>query len=132
ALSGAGGGGGKVGAEVNRALGSRRRELDYVVVARAEVGVKPPSEAAVEFLRAVHVRDRDGDDLELHVDLRDTRGGGRVLLADGGSAHGSLLNGVRGARISYRAGVAARLTRPAAPAAPAAARPNPAAAPSGA
>lgn len=42
--------------------------------------VEPPPEAAVELLGAVDTR--DGDDLELHVDSRDTRVAGRVVTAD--------------------------------------------------
>ena len=36
-------------------------------LSNGEVGVEPPAEAAVELLRPVDVRDRDDDDLELHV-----------------------------------------------------------------
>src|SRR3954454_10926790 len=39
--------------EVNRALGSRRRELDRAVISVAEVGVEPPAETPIELLRAV-------------------------------------------------------------------------------
>ena len=46
-----------------------RRELDDPeAVVEREVGVEPPPEALVERLRAVDVRDRDDDDLELQVD----------------------------------------------------------------
>ena len=56
---------------MNRARGARRRELDDVVVVRGEVGVEPPPETPVELLGALDIRDRDDDDLELHVDLPD-------------------------------------------------------------
>src|SRR5262249_26296411 len=35
--------------------------------------ILPPSEPAVELLRAVDIRDRDDDDLQLHVDRSDLR-----------------------------------------------------------
>ena len=44
------------------------------VVAVGEVGVEPPTEAAVESLGAVDIRNRDDDDLELHVDRPCFRG----------------------------------------------------------
>ena len=57
-------------AELDRAAGAGRRELDYAErVAAADVGVEPPPEALVELLRAVDVGDGDDDDLELQVDL---------------------------------------------------------------
>src|SRR3954447_16110267 len=77
--------------EVNRALGSRRRELDCAVIAIAEVGVEPPAEAPIELLRAVDIRYRDGDHLELQVNLPDPRLGGCVLTSDCACAHTGLL-----------------------------------------
>src|SRR5215207_8472618 len=52
-------------AKVNRALGSRRRELDCALIAVAEVGVEPPPETFIELFRAVNVRHRDGNHFEL-------------------------------------------------------------------
>src|SRR5262249_31110033 len=67
ALSGARRRRGDVLAEDDRAAGARRRELhDAEVVTAAELGVEPPPEPPVEFLRAIDVRDGDDDDLELH------------------------------------------------------------------
>src|SRR3954462_14712968 len=73
--------------EVNRALGSRRRELNCAVTAVAEVGVEPPAETPIELLRAVDIRDRDGDHLELQVDLPYARVGGGVPTIYRGGAH---------------------------------------------
>ena len=67
---------GEPGAELDRAAGTGRVELDDPEVAAAEVGVEPPAEALVELLRPVDIRDGDDDGLELHVD-------------GGVSAHGS-------------------------------------------
>jgi hypothetical protein len=59
---------GEVRAELDRAAGARRRELDDAeVVTGGEVGVEPPAEASVELLRAVDIRDGDDHHLELHV-----------------------------------------------------------------
>jgi hypothetical protein len=87
-LRGAGHGGREVRAKVNRARGARRRELDHVFLVRDEVGVEPPAEGRVELLRSVDIRDGNGDDLELHVDLPDTRVAGSVAPAYCGRAHG--------------------------------------------
>jgi hypothetical protein len=46
-----------MGAEVNRAWGARRRELDRALTAVLEVGVEPPAETSIELLRAVDIRD---------------------------------------------------------------------------
>src|SRR3954465_1209723 len=54
--------------EVNRALGSRWRELDGALLAVAEARVEPPAKTPVELLRAVDIRHRDGDHLQLQVD----------------------------------------------------------------
>jgi hypothetical protein len=55
-------------AELDRALGARRCELDDAeVVTSSAVGVEPPAETPVELLCAVDIRDRDDDHLELHV-----------------------------------------------------------------
>src|SRR5204862_885084 len=55
-------------AELDRARGARRGELDHPEVLVPEVRVQPPSEALVELLGAVDIRDGDDDGLELHVD----------------------------------------------------------------
>ena len=56
-------------AEVDRARRAWRRELyDPKLVTDDEVGVQSPTQAAVKALGAIDVRDRDDDDLELHVD----------------------------------------------------------------
>ena len=70
-----------VRAELDRAAGARRRELDDPeVVARRDVGVEPPVETAVEGLGAIDVGDRDDDHLESQVgDLRAGGGGGTCL-----------------------------------------------------
>jgi len=68
ALGGAGRRRGDVLAEDDRASGARRRELDHTkVVTGGEVGVEPPTQAAVKTLGAIDVRNRDDDDLELYV-----------------------------------------------------------------
>ena len=62
-------------AEVDRARRARRRELhDPKLVTDDEVGVEPPTQAAVKALGAIDVRNRDDDDLELHVDRPRSRG----------------------------------------------------------
>jgi hypothetical protein len=54
-----------------------RRELDDPeAVLEAEVGIKAPAESSVELLRAVGIRDRDDDDLQLQVEDLDARGAG--------------------------------------------------------
>src|SRR6185312_5851214 len=52
-----------VRAELDRARGAGRRELDNA----GRRVVQPPPKSLVELLRAVEVRDGDGDYLELHV-----------------------------------------------------------------
>src|SRR6202451_2754352 len=55
-------------AKLNRAPGTGRRELHNAeAVIKGEVGIEPPPEFGVELLRAVNVRDRNDDHLELHV-----------------------------------------------------------------
>src|SRR5260370_11874207 len=44
-----------------------------------------------ELLRAVDIRDRDDDDLELHVNSRAARVAGRIICTDCLGAHGCLL-----------------------------------------
>ena len=62
-------------AEDDRAAGAGRRELDHAeVVAPGEVGVEPPTQAAIEALGAIGVRNRDDDDLKPHVDSPRSRG----------------------------------------------------------
>jgi hypothetical protein len=64
-LAGAGRRRGDVLAEDDRARRARRRELDDAeVVTGCEVGVEPPTQAAVKALGAIDVRNRDDDDLE--------------------------------------------------------------------
>ena len=48
--------------------------IDPEVVARGEIGVEPPPQAAVKALGAIDVRNRDDDDLELRVLRRLHRG----------------------------------------------------------
>ena len=56
-------------AEVDRARRAWRRELhDPKRVADDEVGIEPPAQAAVKALGAIDVRNRNDDDLELHID----------------------------------------------------------------
>ena len=66
-------------AEVDRALRVGRRELHPPdVVAGAKVGVQPPSEALIEALCLIDIRDGHRHHLELHVDgahFRDLRRG---------------------------------------------------------
>src|SRR4051812_35292245 len=88
--------------EVNRSLGSRRGELDRAVIAVAEVGVETPAKTLIELLCAVHVRDREGDHLELPVDLPDAGVGGRVFATDCSGGHGFLLGCVSWQACEYR------------------------------
>src|SRR3954468_21244935 len=55
--------------EVNRARGSRRGERDRAVIAVTEVGVETPAKILIEPLCPVDVRDREGDHLQLQVNL---------------------------------------------------------------
>src|SRR5438128_1623906 len=71
-LGRAGGGRRDVRAELDRAPGAGRRELDDPeAVIEGKVGVEPPPEAPIELLRAVDIRDGDDDRLELQVDVFD-------------------------------------------------------------
>src|SRR5271167_3762427 len=55
-------------AKLNRAPGTGRRELDNPeTVIEREVGVEPPPQFGVELLRAVNIRDRNYNHLELHI-----------------------------------------------------------------
>jgi hypothetical protein len=57
------------GGSLDRARRASRRELHHPKrVTPDEVGVEPPTQVAVEALGAIDVRNRDDDDLELHVD----------------------------------------------------------------
>ena len=57
-------------AELDRAPRAGWGELDDPeAVIEREVGVEPPPELPVELLRAVDVRDRDDDHLQLHIDV---------------------------------------------------------------
>jgi hypothetical protein len=69
ALGGAGRRRGDVLAEDDGTSGAGRCELDYPKVIRGRVvDVEPPTQVAIETLGAIDVRDRDNDDLKLHVD----------------------------------------------------------------
>src|SRR4029077_3826497 len=71
-LGGTGSGRRDVVAELDRAPGARRRELDQAeTLGGGAVEVEPPSDPLVKPLRAVDIRNRDDDDLELHVNSRD-------------------------------------------------------------
>jgi hypothetical protein len=60
-----------VRAELDRACRTRRRELDDAeAVIEGEVGVESPTEISVELLRALDIRYRDHDDLELQINPR--------------------------------------------------------------
>ena len=68
ALGRAGRGRREARAELNRAAGTRRRELDDAeAVTGGEVGVESPAEAQVELLGPVDIRDGDDHHLELLV-----------------------------------------------------------------
>jgi hypothetical protein len=67
ALGGTGFGRGEVRAELDRAPGARRGELDQPELRAAAVGVEPPAEPAVELFRTVGIRNGDDDHLELRV-----------------------------------------------------------------
>src|SRR6185437_6621444 len=67
-------------AEDDRAPRTRWRELNHAkVLAVLEVGVQPPTKLRIELLRAIRIRDRNHNDLELHVDPRRTRPTGNVV-----------------------------------------------------
>ena len=79
-------------AEMDRAAGARRRELDQAkIFAGGAVNVEPPSDPLVKLLRAVDVRNGDDDDLELHVNSRDARVSCCAVTTDFIGAHGYLL-----------------------------------------
>ena len=61
------------------------------VVTDDEVGVEPPAQAAVKALGAIDVRNRDDDDLELHVDRPRSRGLDCSFAAHLSIAHVGLL-----------------------------------------
>jgi len=87
ALGGAGRRRGDVLAEDDGASGAGRRELDNPkVIPGRVVDVEPPTQVAIETLGAIHVRDRDDDDLKLHVD-RAPRGLDRGFFQHFGVAH---------------------------------------------
>ena len=70
-----------VRAELDRAPRAGRGELDDPnAVIEREVGVEPPPELLVEFLRSVNIRDGDDDHLELQVDSCSAPIAGRVAL----------------------------------------------------
>src|SRR6516164_9230288 len=79
-------------AEMDRATGARRRELDQAeIFAGGAVNVEPPSDPFVKLLRALDIRNGDDDDLELHVNSRDARVSCCVVTTDFIGAHGYLL-----------------------------------------
>src|SRR5262245_29641161 len=62
-------------AEVDRAGRAWRRELyDPEIVTPGDIGVEPPTQAAVKALGAIDVRNGDDDDLELQVERLRFRG----------------------------------------------------------
>jgi len=84
AVRGPGRAGREVRSELDRASGTRRRELyDSETVIEKEVGVESPAELSVEVLRAVDIRDGDDNRLQLQVDCRDAR----VACGDCAGAH---------------------------------------------
>src|ERR1700722_4653293 len=85
---------GDVLAEGDRASGAGRRELDpSIIVPGGVVEVKPPTQVAIESLGAIDVRDRDDDDLKLHVDRARARGLDRGFSLHFGNAHFKLPGG---------------------------------------
>src|SRR5271168_4318213 len=79
-------------AEMDRATGARRRELDQAeIFASGAVNVEPPSDPPVKPLRTVDIRNGDDDDLELHVNSRDARVSCCIGTTDFIGAHGYLL-----------------------------------------
>src|SRR5262249_19901112 len=80
---GTGRGGRERGAELDRAPGAVRGELNE----DGRRDVQPPAEAAVEPLGAVDIRDRDDDHLDLHVYVLDAADA-RVAAVGLGSSHG--------------------------------------------
>ena len=75
-------------AEVDRARRAWRRELyDPKLVTADDVSVEPPTQAAVKALGAFDVRNRDDDDLELHVDPPRSRGLNCSFAAHLSTAH---------------------------------------------
>src|SRR5271170_4919535 len=57
-------------AEMDRATGAWRRELDQAeIFAGGAVNVEPPSDSLVKLLCAVDIRDGNDDHLEPHIDL---------------------------------------------------------------
>src|SRR5215213_5716722 len=69
----------EIPAELDRAPGAERRELDHARAGRRDV--LPPPEPGVELLRAVDIGDGDYDYLELHVNSRDVPLAGVVSTA---------------------------------------------------
>src|SRR5262245_50686172 len=62
-------------AEMDGALRAGRRELDAPeLLALDEIRVEPPTQAGVEALGTLRVGHWNADDLELHIDLRGSRG----------------------------------------------------------
>src|SRR5580704_18597360 len=71
-----------VPAKLDRAAGAGGRELNQTqVLAAVDVGVEPPPEACVELLRALDVRDRQDQHLELELPGLQWRGARRAFAA---------------------------------------------------
>src|SRR6516165_4308485 len=78
-------------AEMDRATGARRRELDQAeIFTGGAVNVEPPSDPFVKLLRTLDIRNGDDDDLELHVNSRDARVSCCIVTTDFIGAHGYL------------------------------------------
>jgi hypothetical protein len=81
-------GGRHILAEDDRTGRTRGRELnDPEIVVRDDIGVEPPTEIAIKLLGAIDVRDRDDDDLKLHVGRPHCPGPGRSLALHRSIAH---------------------------------------------
>src|SRR6202453_626402 len=75
-------------AEMDRAGGAQRRELDQAeIFGGGAVNVEPPSDPLVKRPRAIDIRNGDDDDLELHVNPRDARVSCCVVTMDFIGAH---------------------------------------------
>src|SRR5277367_3011027 len=82
----------QLGAELDRARRTWRRELDDAeAVVEGEVGVEPPAEARVELFRAIDVCNRNGQGLKLQIYSWHTRPPGDGFALRLSNAHGWLL-----------------------------------------
>src|SRR6185503_19858805 len=86
--------------ELDRARRAVRRELDD----GRRLAVQPPPQARVELLSSVDVRDREDDDLDLHVDVRDVYCPTHVVLPAIRRAHPRPPGSCREASIPLSAG----------------------------